>query len=235
MKGIKYLKKFWFLYFTVIICFLAAAMGTDKAITTIAENSPVPRNNTIVIDAGHGGIDGGATSCTGILESNINLMIALKLEDLCHLLGIDTVMIRSSDVSVYTEGETIAAKKASDLRNRVKIVNETENAILVSIHQNTYPDSRYSGAQVFYAPTKDSQTLAMMLQQKLVDTVNPGSNRKCKSADKVYLMQHIQKTGVLIECGFLTNPEEEAKLLSDHYQKQICCVIASVLSCYLTT
>lgn len=235
MKGIKYLKKFWFVYFAAIILFLAAAMGTDKAVTTIAENTPVAREHTIVIDAGHGGIDGGATSCTGVLESNINLMIALKLEDLCHLLGMDTVMIRSSDISVYTEGETIAAKKASDLRNRVKIVNETENAVLISIHQNTYSDSRYSGAQVFYAPTKDSQALAKLLQQKLIETLNPGSSRQCKNAEKVYIMQHIQTMGVLIECGFLTNPEEEAKLLSEEYQKELCCVLASVLSCYLNT
>lgn len=230
----KCLLQFWPLYILTAAIFILFVSAGSRAVAVIAENLPIERKNLIIIDAGHGGEDGGATSCTGILESQINLEIALKLNELCHLLGYDTQMIRTSDISVYTEGNTIAAKKASDLRNRVQTVNNAENALLISIHQNTFSDSRYSGAQVFYAKTEGSKDLAEMLQRQ-VSSINPGSKRQVKPADNVYLMQHIQKPGVLIECGFISNPEEEAKLLSADYQKKLCCVIAATLSCYLNT
>ena len=213
--------------------FLAVIWGS-RAITVISENMPVERQHCIIIDAGHGGEDGGATSCTGKLESSFNLEISLRLNDLLHLLGYDTAMIRTSDVSIYTKGETIAQKKVSDLKERVRIANETENALLLSIHQNTYPESRYSGAQVFYANTAGSQQLAKELQSSFTTTVNQGSNRKSKKADGIYLMEHISCTGILVECGFLSNPEEEARLRSMEYQKKICCVIASSVSTYLS-
>ena len=218
-----------FYLLAVIICIGAAVWGSN-AVTTSVQNNPVERAYTVVVDAGHGGVDGGATSCTGVLESTVNLQIALRLNDLLHLLGFDTVMIRTTDTSVYTEGNTIAAQKVSDLKERVRIVSKTENAILVSIHQNTFSDSRYGGAQVFYADTPGSQDLAVNLQSALCQAVNPGSSRKCKKAASVYLMQNVTCTAVLVECGFLSNPEEEAKLRSEGYQQQLCCVICSVLS-----
>lgn len=220
-------------YITVISCLLLAALVGNHAVTVISENAPVTNRKCIVIDPGHGGEDGGAVSCTGIFESRLNLEIALRLNDLMHLLGIDTVMIRTTDRSVYTQGNTLASKKVSDLKERVRITNETENAILVSIHQNQFAESRYSGAQVFYAPTNDSNTLAKEIQTSFKNTINPGSSRDIKKADGVYLMQHIQCTGVLVECGFLSNPVEEAKLRSAEYQQKICCVIASACSQYL--
>ena len=222
-------------YLLFLIGFLGVANWFSNARTTAVQTNTVQREHTIVVDAGHGGIDGGATSCTGVLESALNLEISLRLNDLLQLLGMETVMIRTTDTSVYTEGNTIAAQKVSDLKERVRIVAETDNAILVSIHQNTFSDSRYGGAQVFYAATQGSRELAHLLQSSLSETVNPGSNRKCKKADGVYLMEHIDATGVLIECGFLSNPEEEAKLRSEDYQKKLCCVIASVLSQHLNT
>jgi N-acetylmuramoyl-L-alanine amidase len=222
------------LYCLTIGGLLLAVIWGSRAITVISENMPVERQHCIIIDAGHGGEDGGATSCTGKLESSFNLEISLRLNDLLHLLGYDTAMIRTSDVSIYTKGETIAQKKVSDLKERVRIANETENALLLSIHQNTYPESRYSGAQVFYANTAGSQQLAKELQSGFAATVNQGSNRKSKKADGIYLMEHISCTGILVECGFLSNPEEEARLRSMEYQKKICCVIASSVSTYLS-
>lgn len=219
-------------YLLTVILIIGIAVFGSRATTTIAQNRPVERKNTIVIDAGHGGIDGGATSCTGVLESKMNLEIALKLEAVMQLLGYDTLMIRTTDTSIYTEGNTIASQKVSDLKQRVRIVNETPNAILISIHQNTYPDGRYSGAQVFYGGGEDSKDLAQSLQENLNQTLCIGSNRKSKKASGVYLMQNIEATGVLIECGFLTNPEEEAKLRDPEYQKKLCCVIASAISAY---
>lgn len=221
-------------YFTVILIFLAVSYGTDLATTTVAQLIPMEREVTIVIDAGHGGVDGGATSCTGVLESKFNLDISLKLEDMFHLLGYRTIMIRRTDVSVYTSGDTIAAKKVSDLRQRVKIVNETEDALLISIHQNTFSDGRYSGAQVFYADTSDSRELAGELQQAFSASLDRNNQRVCKKADGVYLMQHIDCTGVLVECGFLSNPLEEAKLRDDAYQQKMCCVIAATAAQFLT-
>lgn len=222
------------LYSLTIGGLLLAVIWGSKAVTIISEHMPVEREHCIIIDAGHGGEDGGATSCTGKLESSFNLEISLRLNDLLHLLGYDTAMIRTEDVSIYTKGETIAQKKVSDLKERVRIVNETENALLISIHQNTYPESRYSGAQVFYAKNDNSQLLAKELQSAFTSTVNQGSNRKSKKAEGIYLMEHITCTGALVECGFLSNPEEEAKLRSEEYQKQICCVIAATVSSFLS-
>ena len=218
----------------VLLFLFVIAVGGNKAITVVSERHYVKPDRYIVIDAGHGGIDGGTTSCTGVLESKINLDIALKLEDLLHLLGMHTIMIRTEDVSIYTEGESIASKKVSDLRNRVRIINETNNAVLVSIHQNYFDQQQYSGAQVFYAGTAHSENLAKSMQSIFVKVLNPGSNRQAKKANGMYLLKHINCPGVLIECGFLSNPAEESKLLSDAYQKKICCVIASALSSFLT-
>ena len=220
-------------YILIVSLFLTATYWGSAATTAIAQMIPLERQHTVIIDAGHGGVDGGATSCTGKLESAFNLEIALRLNDLMHLLGIHTKLVRTSDISVYTQGETIAATKVSDLKNRVKLVNETENALLLSIHQNTFSDSQYSGAQVFYAPKGEGQQLAEQLQTALVQTLNPGSNRRCKQADGVYLMERIEQTGILIECGFLSNVEEEAKLRSDTYQKNLCCVIAATVCNFL--
>ncbi len=222
-------------YLLVIIGFIGVVNWFNGAVTTSAQVRPVQRCQTFIIDAGHGGIDGGATSCTGVLESTINLQIAIRLNDLLRLMGYDTLMIRTTDTSIYTEGNSIAAQKLSDLKERVRIVNETENGILISIHQNTFSDSRYGGAQVFYAGTQGSGELAKALQDSLKSTLNPGSNRISKKASGVYLMEHIEKPGVLIECGFLSNPEEEAKLRSEEYQKNLCCVIASAVSTQLNT
>lgn len=221
------------MYVLVLSMLIIAGFSGSEAVTVIAENAPITNRKCVVIDAGHGGVDGGATSCTGVLESKINLEISLRLEDLMHLLGIQTVMIRRTDTSIHTQGNTIAAKKVSDLKQRVKIVNETYNALLISIHQNYYTDSRYSGAQVFYCDNEESRVFAEKLQTDFVRTLNKDSNRKAKKSSGVYLMEHVNCTGVLVECGFLSNPMEESQLLHPVYQKKLCSVIASETSRYL--
>ena len=228
----QYWKKFAPIYLFVFAIFLVIIASGSRAVTVIAESQPITRHNLIIIDAGHGGEDGGATSCTGILESQINLEIARRLDAVCHLLGFDTKMVRTSDISVYTEGNTISAKKASDLRNRVAMVNQAEHAILISIHQNTFSDNRYTGAQVFYAASEGSRDLAEILQKQL-SFLDADNRRQAKLAYNVYLMQHIQKTGVLIECGFISNPMDEAKLRSAAYQQKLCGTIAVGLCIYL--
>lgn len=221
-------------YFLVLTAFLLLGVGGSRVITVWSENAAIMNGVTVVVDAGHGGIDGGATSCTGVLESQFNLEIAQKLNDILNLLGINTVMIRQTDCSVYTEGETIAQKKVSDLQERVRIVNSTDNALLVSIHQNTFPQGRYSGAQVFYGKVQSSQHLAKSMQSSLVQSLNPGSNRQIKRADGIYLMQHVNCPAVLIECGFLSNPQEEYLLRTESYQQKLSCVIACTISMHLT-
>ncbi len=220
-------------YLLILLGVLAGAVAGNQITAVLSESARIDSSRCIIIDPGHGGVDGGATSCTGKLESNMNLEISLRLNDLLHFLGYRTVMIRTTDISVYTQGETIFQKKISDLKERVRIVNETKNGLLVSIHQNVFADSKYYGAQVFYSEQEGSKELAEQMQNRFVETLNPGSNRKCKRATGIYLMEHIDCTGVLVECGFLSNPEEEARLRSKEYQNKICCVIASSLCNYL--
>lgn len=219
---------------TILLTLTVASLGS-RTVTVISQNMPPIRTHCFIIDPGHGGLDGGATSCTGKLESAFNLEIGLRTRDLLHFLGYQTRMIRTGDVSVYTNGDTIAQKKMSDLKERVRICNETEGAILLSIHQNTFSDSRYAGAQVFYSDTTGSEVLAKSLQTNLITALNPNSNRQIKKAQGIYLMQHIRCPGVLIECGFLSNQAEEAKLRSPEYQKSLCCVIAATAADFLVS
>ena len=218
---------------TMVLMLLCAYWGS-RVVTVISEELPFVRKHCIVIDPGHGGEDGGAVSCTGRMESEYNLAISRRLDDLLHLLGYRTRMTRTSDVSIYTTGSTLAQKKVSDLKERVRIANETGNALLVSIHQNQFSDSRYSGAQVFYAKTAGSKDLGQKLQAELVAALNPGSNRKSKPVSGVYLLENIPCAGVLVECGFLSNPQEEAMLRNTDYQKKLCCVLAATLHQYLS-
>ena len=222
------------IYISILAVFLMIPLLGNRAITVFSDETSANRT-TIIIDAGHGGVDGGAVSCTGVYESNINLEIALKLDDLMHLLGIPTVMIRDTDKSVYTEGETIAAKKVSDIKERIRIVNATPKAILLSIHQNNFTDARYSGAQVFYNQQNNSKQLAETIQSALRENIDQNNKRQTKQTHGVYLMEHIHCTGVLIECGFLSNVKEEALLRDSNYQKKLCGVIASTISQYLNT
>lgn len=224
------IQKLAVLYVVILSIPVCAAVGFSQAVTAWAQSAPIRRLNTIVIDAGHGGFDGGATSCTGVPESTINLQIALIMDDLLHLVGYDTVMIRTTDTAVHTEGSTIASRKVSDLKERVRICNQTENALLLSIHQNTFSDSRYYGPQVFYASNGDSLALASIVQKQLNATVAPNSKRAEKPAKTVYLLEHIACEGILVECGFLSNPSEEAKLRDRAYQQKLCCAIATAIS-----
>lgn len=221
-------------YLAVFALIFLLTFAGDRAVTVMAQSAPVQDRRCIIIDPGHGDPDGGAVSCTGAYESGINLEISRRLQDMLHLLGYNTVMTRTTDASVYTHGVSIGEKKVSDLKERVRIVNATENGLLLSIHQNHYSDSRYSGAQMFWASTDGSRELAESLQSAFVTHLNPGSNRAAKKCQGIYLMQHVECPAVLVECGFLSNPSEEAKLRDCEYQKRICCVIVSTITEFLS-
>lgn len=214
-------------YLLIVGLTFAGLLGGEKAISVLKEQIPVERVHTFIIDAGHGGEDGGATSCTGRLESEYNLDIALRLDDLMQLLGYRTVMIRKTDTAIYRKGETIAQKKVDDLKERVRISNASPGNILISIHQNFFSQGQYSGAQVFYADNEDSKQLAGLLQQNLVSALNPGSKRKTKPGKGIYLLEKRNGCGVLVECGFLSNPQEEALLRQAEYQRKLVCVIGA--------
>lgn len=189
---------------------------------------------TIVVDAGHGGEDGGATSVSGVLESQTNLEIAQRTDALLMLLGYRTKMVRDSDTAIYdASATTIREKKISDLRNRVQLVNETPNALLLSIHQNTYSDSRYSGAQVFYGTSDGSRQLAERTQETIRQFLDAENTRKPKPAETVYLMQNVQCTAILVECGFLSNEAEDLKLQSASYQKKLALAFGSALNSWV--
>lgn len=200
------------------------AMGAESLTRMMA---PV----RLVLDAGHGGEDGGAVSLTGVPESQINLAITLRMEALLAFSGTPTQLLRREDISLYSEGAaSLREKKVSDLHNRVEEIQREENTVLVSIHQNSFPQGKYHGTQVFYATTEGSQVLAEGVQQAVQTALQPDNQRQAKEIpQEVYLMNHITCPAVLVECGFLTNPEEEAMLRTPEYQTKL----AAVLSCAL--
>lgn len=209
---------------------LVLALGRLEGLTEpVMEPSVLGRTGPLVLDAGHGGEDGGAVSLTGAPESQINLAIVLKLRDVLGLYGVDPILLRETDVSLHdSDADTLREKKRSDLKNRVAAIEAVEGGTLLSIHQNTYPGSRYHGAHVFYAPTESSQELAEHFQNSIKAALQPENERAVKRIpDTVYIMNHVTCPAVLIECGFLTNPEEEALLRDADYQRKLSAIIAA--------
>ncbi|MCC8075345.1 MAG: N-acetylmuramoyl-L-alanine amidase [Clostridiales bacterium] len=184
---------------------------------------------TLVIDAGHGGEDGGAVALSGTAESSINLAIALKMDQLCGLYGVQTKLVRTEDVSLADAGAaTLREKKHTDLLNRVELIENTENAVLLSIHQNNYTSASSQGAQVFFRADAESQQWAVQLQELLRQSLDPDNTRQATEIpDAVYLMNHVSCRAVLVECGFLSNPEENALLETDGYQTRIAAALTA--------
>lgn len=224
----EFLRRYAYIYLYVAAFFLGASALLRHSVETSGLIEPFAATPVIVIDAGHGGEDGGTTGASGTAEDEMNLAIARRLEVMLTLLGCQTRMTRTDSNSLATEGETIRARKQSDLRNRVEMINSYPGAILVSIHQNHFPDPKYDGAQVFC--TQNAGELAKAMQTALREALSPKSRRTAKQANGVYLMEHITCPGLLIECGFLSNPAEEQRLRSAEYQKKLTAVMASVLA-----
>lgn len=227
----EFLRRYAHVYLYVAAFFLGISALLRHSVETAGLAEPFLSRQVIVIDAGHGGEDGGTTGVSGTAEDELNLQIALRLERMLTLMGCPTEMTRRDVGSLATQGETIRARKQSDLQNRVEMANRYPGAILISIHQNHFPDPQYHGAQVFH--TADAQTLAESMQTALVESLSPGSRRRAKQAQGIYLMEHITCPGLLVECGFLSNPAEEQKLQSPDYQKKLAAVMAAVLARYL--
>lgn len=203
-----------------VLCFLARwgklvpAMGPVKA----DYGRPV-----VVLDAGHGGEDGGAVTASGHRESDINLQIVKKMEYVMALCGVETVLTRSEDVSLHAPGTAERGeRKESDLSFRADLVNNTPNAMLISIHQNQFSDPSVSGAQVFYTLGDVGRQWGETTQQALRDLLDETNTKKPKQvSEDVYLFSHISCPGLLVECGFLSNGVEASLLLTNGYQTQL--------------
>lgn len=187
-------------------------------------------SRVVVVDPGHGGEDGGAVAGDGTVESGLNLQIAQRLNTMLRFLGQDTVMTRTEDVSIYSPGsETLRQKKVSDLKNRVALVNGLEDGVLISVHQNSLPGSpRTHGAQVFYNGVEPAPALAASVQERLNNSVNAGNGKTPKRvSDSIYLTKNTLAPAVIVECGFLSNSSETARLQEPGYQIRLAAAIAA--------
>ncbi len=189
-----------------------------------ASSANMMQVKTVVLDPGHGGMDGGATGGGGSVEKDVNLAVALNLRDMLRMAGYQVVMTREEDISIHDpSANTVREKKVSDIHNRLKILEQHPDSLFVSIHQNKFPQSQYSGSQVFYSVNHPfSETLAQSIQQQLITQLQPDNNRVVKPMAKgTYLLEHAKTPAVVVECGFLSNWEEEAKLVTPEYQSKL--------------
>ena len=218
-----------------LILFLCTAVwlgGHDGYIA--AMSTDVDPVRTIIIDAGHGGFDGGAVGVGGLVEKEINLSVAQKLESMLAFLGYDTVMTRDEDEALGKEGESIHGRKVSDIKYRLSLLESAPDALLISVHQNFF-GGKAEGAQIFYGPINpESRSLAEMLQNGFKCLLQPENDRAAKPAgSNIYLLYHATRPAVMVECGFISNREEAAKLSEMEYQKKLCFVMASGLAEYM--
>ena len=193
----------------------------NKEITTEPVALPVT-NRVIVIDAGHGTPDEGAESNNGVTEAEINLRIALKLQNLLEQSGAKVILTRSNETAIYDiDKKTLREKKVSDIHNRVKIGNESSADIFVSIHLNKIPQNQYWGWQCFYNQNEKSKILAENLQNNLNEAIQKENKRIAMKLDTVYIMKNVEIPISIVECGFLSNEEEEKRLQEDDYQNRL--------------
>ena len=222
--------------FVVLCCVLCRGLVRERSLRAFSASGIAPPP-VVVLDPGHGGEDGGAVSPEGIAEGGLNLSIAFRVRDLLRLTGCRVVMTRTEDVSIGAPGlPTVRARKSSDLRRRVEIVNGTENAVLLSVHQNSLPSSPVTrGAQVFWNRRDGGETLSKLIQASLNAQINAGNEKQAYPIPEgVYLMKHAEAPGALVECGFLSNAWETAQLTNEAYQKEVAAAIAAGYLRYLS-
>ena len=220
------------IFYLAMLSLTMIAYGRYMTYQAVEVENAVDICPVFVIDAGHGGEDGGTVSPDGDKESDINLSIAQKIHDMMSLFGQKSIMTRTKDEMLcYENVETIRERKRIDIQNRVDTINNTENGVLISIHQNYYPSSEPCGAQVLY--NSKAQELAELLQSQIVSVLDPSNYRPAaKCSDDIYLMAHSNKPSLLIECGFLSNPSDKGKLMSDDYRLKLASVITCCIMSY---
>lgn len=220
-----------FAAFSIVIALAAVYMGSVAAKT--AATGVDASTKTIVIDAGHGGIDGGAVADDGTLEKDLNLALAKSVERVLKYLGANVLMTRTDDV-MYAEPSS-PHKKLDDLTHRIKTAEGAGDVVFVSIHMNKFPVPKYSGLQVYYSKqNSESKLLADALQSAAAQYVQRENTRQTKAAgDEIYLLSKLNCPAVLVECGFLSNPDELAKLKTDEYRNKLAAVIAATVMEYI--
>lgn len=216
------MKNKYILSFSLLLCIIGLLTLYNrygKMVVTSIKNKTV-----IVVDVGHGGTDPGKVSTDGIREKDINLEIALYLKDYLIAMDYTVYLTRETDCGLYDEN--VSNKKTSDLNNRIRFFNEKEADYIVSIHQNSFPDSSQHGAQTFYfSNSPGGKDFADSIQNALL-SIDDTNQRIAKSSNSYYLLKHSKVPAVIVECGFLSNPEETAKLTDPNYQKRIAYSIA---------
>ena len=223
-----------FLLFSIIfiaigfsICALWNHIGKQSEVS--AEHSMNREDITIVIDPGHGGRDGGAVGLSPTYEKDLNLSIALALRDMLSASGINVIMTRTEDVMLFSNsGGTL---KNQDLNARLDIAKSAKNVIFVSIHMNSFPIEKYNGLEVYYSENApESKIIAKKLRDCVISELNTGQNRQIKPAgSNIFLLDSLSCPAILVECGFLSNPEDVARLNDSKYQQKLALVIASSL------
>lgn len=208
------------------------ARVTEHAIPASASAAEKP---VIVLDAGHGGLDSGAVGKSGVLEKDVNLSIVLGLRDMLEVSGFEVVLTRDEDISIYDVGtEGIRNQKLSDMDNRLEIVQSHPDSIFLCIHQNNFTDPQYYGGQMFYNNNNpNNRTLAQIMQNRFA-LLQEGNDREIKlSGDELFLLKSNPNPSLMIECGFLSNPEEEQKLSTWEYQQKVAFTIYGGLMEYI--
>ncbi len=235
MKSKRLLYIFIVISLFIIFLFIMINSASDINMTSSMQTAKIPP--ILIIDAGHGGEDGGAVSNSGILEKDINLIIANDTADLLTLFGFDIIKTRNDDISLATNETTIRLRKVADMKKRLEIFNSSENNVILSIHQNKFTDSKYFGTQIFYSPNnKNSERLAENIKYTVKNLLQPENKRECKKAgSEIYLLKNTNNPAVIIECGFLSNQKECLKLTDNVYQKQIAYSIATGFLDYYNT
>lgn len=206
-------------FLLIAVCINISYKIDDVMVKTVGINN-VKTKKTVIIDPGHGGIDVGTVGIDGSLEKNINLSISLDLYDYLMVSGINTVLTRDGDYEVYKAGEK---RTKSDLYNRMDFINSVSNSILISIHQNHFENEAEWGTQVWFSPNDEiSPTLADKILRSVKKNIQPENKRENKVSDNsYYILYKAQKPSVMVECGFVSNKNENNKLQDKEYQKDM--------------
>ena len=203
---------------------LSCLSGIKKVASTPGLSSALSDLPTIVVDAGHGGIDPGAVGADGTLEKGINLSISQKIESMLKSFGFHVIMTRTEDSLICDDGlSTVKEKKRSDITKRLAISENSQNSLLLSIHQNNFGQTQYYGTQVFYSPNNsESKKIAEVIQSGVITMLQKENTRQVKPVgSEIYLLYHSQKPAVMVECGFMSNTSELARLKMDEYQNKM--------------
>lgn len=226
-----------------IFCIISALISLILILPMMQGGLPMPDTDasarggiTIVIDAGHGGEDGGCEG-NGLVEKNLNLDISLQLAELLRKAGVNVVLTRDTDILLYDmNSDYKGQKKAQDVRKRLEIASSQENPVLVSIHMNYFAQTKYSGLQVWYSQNDArSRALASLVQSGMKSALQPSNKRTIKEAtSSIFLLHNATFPAVLIECGFLSNPDEARALSDADYRHEIAKVIFDAIMQYIS-